>query len=115
MSNLCVSGDTQIAIEFYCGKDYVRKTISIKNLDGYIDDPNYKDLKVFSYDIDNKVNTTASITAFAETSSKAKVMKITDEESSKSIIVTPEHQVFTKNRGYVMAKDLIETDELVIY
>jgi intein/homing endonuclease len=115
MSNLCVSGDTQIAIEFYCGKDYVRKTISIKNLDGYIDDPNYKDLKVLSYDIDNKVNTTSYITAFAETSPKAKVMKITDEESGKSIIVTPEHQVFTKNRGYVMAKDLIETDELVIY
>jgi ribonucleoside-diphosphate reductase alpha chain len=114
MSNLCVAGDTQITIEFYCGKDYVRKIIDIKNLDGYIDDPNYKDLKVLSYDIDNKLNTTASITAFAETSPKSKVMKITDEESGKSIVVTPEHKVFTKNRGYVMAKDLTETDELVI-
>jgi len=41
-------------------------------------------------------------------------MKITDEESGNSIVVTPEHQVFTKNRGYVVAKDLTETDELVI-
>jgi len=41
-------------------------------------------------------------------------MKITDEESGKSIVVTPEHKVFTKNRGYVMAKNLVETDELVI-
>ena len=114
MSNLCVSGDTEITIEFYYGKDYVRKTISIKNLDGYINDSNYKDLKVFSYDIDNKLNTTASITAFAQTSPKAKVMRITDEESGKSIVVTPEHKVFTKNRGYLMAKDLTETDELVI-
>jgi hypothetical protein len=40
-------------------------------------------------------------------------MRITDEESGKSIIATPEHKVFTKNRGYVMAKDLTETDELV--
>jgi intein/homing endonuclease len=25
---------------------------------------------------------------------------------------TPEHLIYTSNRGYVMAKDLIETDEL---
>ena len=41
-------------------------------------------------------------------------MRITDEESGKSVVVTPEHKVFTKNRGDVMAKDLVETDELVI-
>jgi ribonucleoside-diphosphate reductase alpha chain len=125
MSNLCVAGDTQITIEFYVdkilqhmpllyGKDYVKKTISIKNLDGYIDDPNYKDLKVLSYNTQSNKQEWKPITAFAETSPKAKVMRITDEESGKSIVVTPEHKVFTKNRGYVMAKDLIETDELVI-
>jgi ribonucleotide reductase alpha subunit len=113
MSNLCVAGDTQITIEFYYGKDYVRKTISIKNLYGYIDDPNYKDLKVLSYNIESNQEEWKPITAFAETSPKAKVMKITDEESGKGIVVTPEHKVFTKNRGYVMAKDLTETDELV--
>ena len=53
------------------------------------------------------------ITAFAQTSPKAKVMRITDEDG-KSIVVTPDHKVFTKNRGYVMAKDLTETDELMI-
>ena len=114
MSNLCVAGDTQITIEFYYGKDRVTKTISIKNLDGYIDDPNYKNLKVLSYDIETGEQKWAPIIAFAETSPKAKVMRITDEESGKSIVVTPEHQVFTKNRGYVMAKDLTVTDELVI-
>ena len=114
MSNLCVAGDTQITIEFYYGKDCIRKTISIKNLDGYIADPNYKDLKVLSYNTETNQQEWKPITAFAETSPKAKVMKITDEESGKSIVVTPEHKVFTKNRGYVMAKDLTETDELVI-
>ena len=44
--------DTQITIEFYYGKDYVSKTIAIKNLDGYIEDTNYKDLKVLSYNIE---------------------------------------------------------------
>ena len=125
MSNLCVAGDAQITIEFYVdkilqhmpllyGKDYVKKTISIKNLDGYIDDPNYKDLKVLSYNTQSNKQEWKLITAFAETSPKAKVMKITDEETGKSIVVTPEHKVFTKNRGYVMAKDLTETDALVI-
>jgi ribonucleoside-diphosphate reductase alpha chain len=114
MSNLCVAGDTQITIEFYYGKDYVSKTIAIKNLDGYIEDTNYKDLKVLSYNIESNQEEWKLITAFAETSPKAKVMRITDEESGKSIVVTPEHKVFTKNRGYLMAKDLTETDELVI-
>jgi ribonucleoside-diphosphate reductase alpha chain len=114
MSNLCVSGDSQITIEFYYGKDYVKKRIDIEHLDGYIDDPNYKDLKVLSYNIQSNQEEWKPITAFAETSPKAKVMKITDEETGKSIVVTPEHKVFTKNRGYVMAKDLTETDELVI-
>ena len=41
-------------------------------------------------------------------------MKITDEESGKSIVVTPDHKVYTKNRGYVMAKHLKETDILNI-
>jgi ribonucleoside-diphosphate reductase alpha chain len=124
MSNLCVAGDTQITIEFYVDKilqhmpllykkDYVRKTISIKNLGGYIDDY-YKDLKVLSYNTQSNQEEWKPITAFAETSPKAKVMKIIDEETGKSIVVTPEHQVFTKNRGYVMAKDLTETDDLVI-
>ena len=44
--------DTQITIEFYYGNDCVRKTIAIKNLDGYIEDTNYKDLKVLSYNIE---------------------------------------------------------------
>jgi len=114
MSNLCVAGDTKVIIEFYYGEDCVKKPISIKNLDGYIDDPNYKDLKVFSYNIEFNKKEFSPITAFSQTSTKAKVMRITDEESGKSIVVTPDHKVYTKNRGYVMAKNLVETDELVI-
>jgi ribonucleoside-diphosphate reductase alpha chain len=114
MSNLCVDGDTQITIAFYYGKDYATKRISIKNLYVYIYDSNYRELKVLSYNIETGKEEWAPIKAYAETSPKAKVVKITHEKSGKSIVVTPEHKVFTKNRGYVMAKDLTETDELVI-
>jgi ribonucleotide reductase alpha subunit len=139
MSNLCVAGDTKIKIkypeaicddigEIYDWKVY-EEEIEIGDLDEYIssreirimsykvsDDDLCEDvpqIEVLSYNTETNQQEWAQITNFAETSPKAKVMKITDEESGKSIVVTPEHQVFTKNRGYVMAKDLTETDELV--
>jgi ribonucleoside-diphosphate reductase alpha chain len=140
MSNLCVAGDTKIKIkyptsicddigEIYDWKVY-EKEIEIEDLDEYIssreigimsykvsdDDPceHVPQIEVLSYNIETNQKEWKPIVAFAETSPKAKVMKITDEESGKSIVVTPEHKVFTKNRGYVMAKDLTENDELVI-
>ena len=141
MSNLCVSGDTKIKIRYpepeyedYGGDIWnwyvVEEEIEIEELDQYIIDRECRishyaayegdpcedvpQIEVLSYNTETNKQEWAPITAFAETSPKAKVMKITDEESGKSIVVTPEHKVFTKNRGYVMAKDLTETDELVI-
>ena len=46
--------------------------------------------------------------------SSAEVLKITDEETGKSITCTPEHRIYTKNRGYILAKDLVEDDILEI-
>jgi hypothetical protein len=124
MSNLCVAGDTWISIRHdlndysdeSISSDTVDKTtdIQIKDLEQFSNNLFVNNLKVLSYNIETGKEEWASITAFAQTSPKSKVMKITDEESGKSIVVTPEHKVFTKNRGYVMAKDLVETDELVI-
>ena len=139
MSNLCVSGDSKIRIKYpeSVGDEYgiwywnvLEEEIKIEDLEDYIimrdcqmsydkvsdDDPceHVPQIEVLSYNIESNQEEWKPIIAFAETSPKAKVMKITDEESGKSIVVTPEHKVFTKNRGYVMAKDLIETDELVI-
>jgi ribonucleoside-diphosphate reductase alpha chain len=133
MSNLCVAGDTKIYVEVDLGKpdifdlcesiatDYaelksnVSFTIKIEDLQKLIDSGiEINSIKVASHSFDNNFFTMQPITAFAQTSPKAKVMKITDEESGKSIVVTPDHKVFTKNRGYVMAKDLTETDELMI-
>jgi ribonucleoside-diphosphate reductase alpha chain len=130
MSNLCVAGDTKIKIKYpeSVGDQYgtwywnvLEKEIQIEDLEDYIImreceiyDSNAPQIEVLSYNIETGEQEWKPITAFAQTSPKAKVMKITDEESGKSIVVTPEHQVFTKNRGYVMAKDLIETDEPII-
>lgn len=130
MSNLCVSGGTKIKIKYpeSVGDQYgvwywnvLEKEIQIEDLEDYIImrdcmmyDSVPPQIEVLSYNIETGEKKWAPITAFAQTSPKAKVMRITDEESGKSIVVTPEHKVFTKNRGYVMAGDLIENDELLI-
>ena len=133
MSNLCVAGDTKIYVTVDLGKpdifdlcesiatgyislmSEVSFTIKIEDLQKLIDNGvKIENIEVASHSFENNFLTTKPITAFAQTSPKARVMKITDEESGKSIVVTPEHKVFTKNRGYVMAKDLTETDELMI-
>jgi ribonucleotide reductase alpha subunit len=133
MSNLCVAGDTKIYIEVNLGKpdilnlcesiatDYassrndISLTIKIEDLQKLIDSGvKIENIKVASHSFDENFFSMQPITAFAQTSPKSKVMRITDEVSGKSIVVTPDHKVFTKNRGYVMAKDLTETDDLMI-
>jgi ribonucleoside-diphosphate reductase alpha chain len=128
MSNLCVAGDTKIKVRITTNIETKGNThhttrlppldIEIQQLQELIKEGLSLNLvEVLSYNIDESPSKAVDfnkITAFSQTSPKAKVMKITDEESGKSIVVTPEHKVFTKNRGYVMAKDLTETDELVI-
>ena len=108
-SNLCVSGETIITIS---SSDFGIMEIQIKDLGLYLE--KHSDLKVLSKNLDTNENEFKKIQAFAQTSPKAKVLKITDEKTGKSIKCTPEHKVYTKNRGYVMAKDLQENDELVI-
>jgi ribonucleoside-diphosphate reductase alpha chain len=138
MSNLCVAGDTKIKIRYpepvapynhdekKCNWKIFEVLIDIEALEFYIEDRDFDikrcnispdqipQIEVLSYNTETNKEEWKPITAFAETSPKSKVMKITDEETGKNIVVTPEHKVFTKNRGYVMAKDLVETDELVI-
>ena len=122
MSNLCVSGDTEIKVRFNYYTDDNGNVIKKEEITKISNDEfgiNYwwnelKGLEVLSYNVETGEEEWAPIKSYAETSPKSKVMRITDEESGKSIVVTPEHKVFTKNRGYVMAKDLVETDELII-
>jgi len=97
MSNLCLSGDT-----------IVETNNGIKEL---------KDVEigelVKSYNTKTNEVEYKEILNFAMTSPKAKVMKITDE-SGKFIKCTEDHQIWTENRGYVLAKDLVEDDILNI-
>ncbi len=103
MSNLCVIGDTMITIE---------------DLDGSIADIRIEDCKVgqrvYSRNLKLGKDEFRIITDFAKTGINRNVMKITDEETGNSITCTPEHMIYTENRGYVIAKELTENDSLKI-
>ena len=73
-----------------------------------------KEIKVESKNIDTGVVEYKTVTNAALTSKNAQLMLIEDEETGKRIKCTPEHKIYTKNRGYVMAKDLREDDEIDI-
>lgn len=107
-SNLCVDGNTEISI--ISDKNITPITINIKDLENNIKD----NIKVLSKNFNKNIKEYSKILAFSETSKKAKVLKIKDLENNKELICTPDHKVFTKNRGWVMAKDLVENDILEI-
>jgi len=107
MTNLCVAGDTTITIQ---RNDGSIEDIRIDELSKY----GSEKLKVWSRNNKKGESEFKEIKAFAQTSKKAKVLRIKDTETGKSLVCTPEHKVYTKNRGYVEAKDLLSNDILVI-
>lgn len=97
-SNLCLAGDTEVVT-----------SEGTKTL---------KDVKVgdsvWSMDTATGQRSFKKVLDHAMTNPKTRVMRVTDERTGKSIKCTPDHQVWTKNRGYVVASDLKPTDTLDI-
>ena len=55
------------------------------------------------------------ITAGMLTRKNSDILEIIDENTGFSIKCTPDHLIFTKNRGYVRADELKEDDILELY
>lgn len=106
-SNLCVTGDTLIDIRI--GESEYR-TIKISDLEFH----RKSDQTVFvkSRDINTNQDVYSEITDFAQTGQSSEIIEIEDE-SGNIIKCTPEHKILTKNRGYIEAQFLEETDILV--
>lgn len=104
-SNLCLTGDAIVNVI----KDGKKVNITLKDL--VMSDSDYL---VLSKNLLTDEFEYKKITAKALTKKSAKLIKITDNVSGKSIRCTSEHKVYTKNRGYVSAYELNENDELEI-
>jgi ribonucleoside-diphosphate reductase alpha chain len=59
-------------------------------------------------------NTFQPILGAIKTRENSDVLEIIDEEKGVRLVCTYDHRIYTKNRGYVMACDLLEDDELDI-
>lgn len=108
MSNLCLSGETHVHVII----NDEHKIITMKDLNNLFN-KNVK-VKIKSFNIDSTEVEYKVVTNSAMTGKNQKVMRITDEETGKSIVCTPNHQIYTANRGYVEAKDLLPSDVLKI-
>lgn len=108
-SNLCLTGDTPVVAVV---DDTMYENLTLKELDDMFMEG--KKIKVLSKNTDSGDVGFKPVTASALTKKNAKIMRITDEETGKSIRCTPEHKVYTKNRGYVEAQHLSGDDILDI-
>ena len=108
LSNLCLVGSTNVHVLV----DGIEKICTLKEVDDFFKNGNRVEIK--SYNTQKEKVQYKKVTASMMTGSSKKVIKITDTETGKSIMCTPEHKVYTENRGYVEAKDLTENDVLNI-
>ncbi len=107
MSNLCVAGDTMVTIKLPTGQI---EDIRVDELARYVYFDNI-DIKAYSAFAD-KVDF-YPLSAWAKTSPSKKVLRVRDGATGFSIVCTPDHKLYTTNRGWVEAKDLLSDDRLL--
>ncbi len=100
--NPCVAGNTLIKLkdDDICMKDVVDKF------------ENGEDIDVLTYNIETKEIEVEKVVDAALTRKNTDVIKI-EFDDGKFLELTPDHKVYTENRGYIKASQLIEEDELV--
>lgn len=109
MTNLCLTGDTNITIKDQGGK------IEEIDLVSFIDMFEFgasSGLLIKTFDHSTNSISWSPVTNAAQTSVVTELIEI--EDGGNVIRCTTDHKIFTKNRGYVMAKDLLETDSLCV-
>lgn len=107
-SNLCLTGDAVIDV---MATDGTVQQLSLQRFVEQYELGAMSQSKVKSYDTQTGTVTWNTATAAAKTATVTTLIEIQDEHGN-IIRCTPDHEIFTKNRGYVMAKDLVETDVL---
>jgi ribonucleotide reductase alpha subunit len=102
-SNLCLAGNTMVTVQLDNGdiKDMLLQEV-VESAENY---------RIMSRNVKSGKDEFKKITARAKTGTNRKVIRITDTFGN-SVVCTPEHQIYTKNRGYVEAKDLQISDVL---
>ncbi len=104
-TNPCFTGDTLIATN----KGDIKLADIISNgIGGY---------KILTYNIEENIYEWEDIIWGDKTKDNATVMTLKIEENNKlyELCCTPEHKIYTTNRGYVEAKELTQDDDIKIF
>lgn len=111
MSNLCcLPGDITVSI---LHKGEIKNGFTIKEL---VDlwESGERQIRILSKDIRSGEISYKDIIAADLVREKAELIKIEDIGNGKTVICTPDHLIYTKNRGYIRADSLSESDVLDI-
>lgn len=108
-TNACVSGN-EVVYVLVDGKSNIMQVKDVVRLF----ENSSADIQILSHDTTTKKDEYQSVVFAGKTRENAELIEIMDEETGKFIICTPDHEVFTKNRGYVQAIELKEDDVLMI-
>ena len=103
-ANLCLVGDTLVDIKV----NNLEYTVRLDEIDNYMKDTVY----VKSYNIETNKVEWKECYEFLEMGESSEIYEIEDEKGN-IIECTGDHKIYTKNRGYVKASEVIETDILV--
>jgi len=103
-ANLCLTGDTLIEVR----KDENSEIQKIKLEDA----KDYVGYLIKSYNIETNEIEWKEMYEFLDMGVSEEIIEI-ELENGEILRCTPDHKIYTKNRGYIEAKDLNEDDELV--
>jgi ribonucleoside-diphosphate reductase alpha chain len=115
MTNLCLTGDTEVLclVKNKENKDFVTSVMSLEQItELYNSKDNSEELYVWSKNLETHKGEFKLLTGAAMTHPEAELLEITDTATNQTIRCTPDHLIYTNNRGYVKAIELLETDEL---
>jgi len=103
----CLTGDSNISTD----KGDIKMVDLVKRIN------NGEKIKALSYDEINNKLSYEDITFANKTRKNAQIIELTyidENNNEKSLKCTPDHKIFTKNRGYIEAKDLTEDDIILM-
>ena len=101
-TNPCVTGDTKLHTNI--GELEIKDVIDRIN--------NGEEIKVLSYDNINDTVEYQQVNSGCLTRENANIIEIETEDGNK-LRLTPDHKVYTENRGYIQASELTEDDILL--
>lgn len=107
-SNLCLTGDTEITVR----SNDVEQTIQLDLFVARFEMGYYPSVEVKSYSTKRNEIVWSVVSAAAQTALVEELYEI-ETLDEHAVRCTGNHKVYTKNRGYVEAQHLVETDELL--